>query len=103
MAARAALSDTAYVDAYVAEVRGAAEWTAAELKRMNIRFHMGGGNYMLVWPPKDVSEVVDALDQGGVLVRNMQGKPLLDGCFRLTIGTREQMGRFTRLLASILS
>ena len=30
----------------------------------------------------------------GILVRSMAGKPLIDGCFRVSIGTTSQMQRF---------
>lgn len=102
VAARAALADLPYVESYVAEVRGAAEWTAAELRRRAVRHHVGGANFMVVWPKREISEVVEALNRGGVLVRNMDDHPLLEGSFRLTVGTREQMGRFMRLFASLI-
>ena len=38
---------------------------------------------------------VDAsLREEGILVRSMAGKPLIDGCFRVSIGTTSQMQRF---------
>ena len=49
---------------------------------------------MLVWPKKPVAEVDSALRQAGILVRSMAGKPLIDGCFRVSIGTTSQMQRF---------
>ena len=32
--------------------------------------------------------------KAGMLVRSMAGKPLIDGCFRVSIGTTSQMQRF---------
>ena len=37
---------------------------------------------------------MQALRDAGILVRSMAGKPLIDGSFRLSIGTREPMRRF---------
>ena len=34
------------------------------------------------------------LREAGILVRSMAGKPLIDGCFRVSIGTTSQMQRF---------
>ena len=49
-----------------------------------------------------MAEVEAALRARGILVRSMAGKPLIDGSFRLSIGTREQMRRFFGELEEIL-
>ena len=41
-----------------------------------------------------MAEVDAALREAGILVRSMAGKPLIDGCFRVSIGTTSQMQRF---------
>jgi len=93
-AAFAALADQSYVDAYVAEVLRAREWTLAALAQANTRYHCDGGNYLLVWPKRPVAELEEGLRADGILVRSMAGKPLIDGCFRVSIGTTSQMQRF---------
>jgi histidinol-phosphate aminotransferase len=94
VAAKAALSDASHMREYVAEVLAAKAWTTDELRRLGVRCAGEGGNYLLVWPPADCEDVVQALRDAGILVRSMAGKPLIDGSFRLTIGTREHMRRF---------
>jgi histidinol-phosphate aminotransferase len=93
-AAFAALADQPYVDAYVAEVLRARDWTLNALRDAGVRHHCDGGNYLLIWPQRPVAEVDAALRQAGILVRSMAGKPLIDGCFRVSIGTTSQMQRF---------
>ena len=93
-AAFAALADQSYVDAYVAEVLRARDWTLQALHDAGVRHHCDGGNYLLIWPQRPVAEVDAALRQAGILVRSMAGKPLIDGCFRVSIGTTSQMQRF---------
>tara|TARA_B100001057_G_scaffold341634_1_gene342488 strand:- start:113 stop:829 length:717 start_codon:yes stop_codon:yes gene_type:complete len=93
-AAFAALADQSYVDAYVAEVLRARDWTVEALRSAGIRHHCDGGNYLLVWPEKPVAEVDAALRGEGILIRSMAGKALIDGCFRVSIGTTSQMQRF---------
>ncbi len=93
-AAHAALADQAYVDAYVAEVLAARSWLVGELRRSGVRHHAAGGNYLLLWPRRPAREVEEGLRQAGILVRSMEGKPLIDGSLRVSLGTREQMGRF---------
>ena len=93
-AAFAALADQAYVDGYVAEVLAARQWLVERLEAAGVRHHVDGGNYLLIWPKRPVAEVDQALREAGILVRSMAGKPLIDGSLRVSLGTREQMGRF---------
>ena len=94
-AAFAALEDQAYVDGYVAEVLRARDWLALQLQAAAVRHHLAGGNYLLLWPKTDPALVEARLrDEAGILVRSMAGKPLLDGCLRVSLGTQEQMERF---------
>ena len=61
---------------------------------MCIRDSCDGGNYLLIWPQRPVDAVDASLREEGILVRSMAGKPLIDGCFRVSIGTTSQMQRF---------
>jgi histidinol-phosphate aminotransferase len=94
VAGHAALADQDHMRRYVAEVHAARTWTIEQLQRRRVRHAAGGGNYMLVWPGRDVESVVQALRERGILVRSMAGKPVIEGSFRLTIGTRPNMQRF---------
>ena len=93
-AAFAALADQAYVDGYVAEVLAARQWLVERLVAAGVHHHVDGGNYLLIWPKRPAAEVDQALREAGILVRSMAGKPLIDGSLRVSLGTREQMGRF---------
>ena len=99
-AAFAALADKAYVDTYVAEVLAARQWLVERLAAAGVRHHVGGGNYLLIWPKRPAAEVDQALREAGILVRSMAGKPLIDGSLRVSLGTLEQMGRFWEAFAS---
>ena len=46
--------------------------------------------------------VESALREKGILVRNMRGKPVIDGSFRLSLGTLEQMQRFMQAFAEAI-
>jgi len=101
VAGRAALADPDHMRRYVAEVLEAKAWTMDELRRFGVR-HVGeGGNYLLVWPPGDCEAAVKALRGQGILVRSMAGKPVIDGSFRLTIGTLADMRRFVAAFAGV--
>jgi histidinol-phosphate aminotransferase len=102
VAGKAALADPDHMRRYVAEVLAAKTWTTERLERLGVRHCAGGGNYVLVWPPGDCAAVVPALRSRGILVRSMVGKPVIDGSFRLTIGTRADMQRFITAFAGVI-
>ena len=85
------------------EVAAAKAWTLKQLERLGVRFFSQGGNFLLVWPGRDVAAVERALRARGILVRSMAGKPVIDGSFRLSIGTREQMQRFLEAFEQVLA
>ncbi len=93
-AAFAALSDQAYVDAYVGKVLDARKWIHNQLIASGLRFHLDGGNYFLLWPEKSAGDVASSLKQLGVLVREMKVNSPLEGSLRVSIGTRTQMRKF---------
>lgn len=103
VAAKAALADGDYVETYVAEVAAAKTWTLQQLDRLGLRYFSQGGNFLLVWPGRSVAAVEEALRQRGILVRSMAGKPVIDGSFRLSVGTREQMQRFFTAFEQVLA
>lgn len=93
-AAFAALADQPYVDAYVAEVLRARDGLVERLQQAGVRHHIAGGNYLLIWPARDVHTVEAELRAAGILVRSMAGKPLIDGSLRVSLGSRDQMEQF---------
>jgi histidinol-phosphate aminotransferase len=103
VAAKAALGDLEYTRGYVSEVLAAKAETHTRLERLGLRYFSQGGNYLLVWPGCDVARVEELLRERGILVRSMAGKPLIDGSFRLTVGTREQMQRFFTAFEQVLA
>jgi histidinol-phosphate aminotransferase len=101
VAGKAALADPDHTRRYVAEVLAAREWTVGELRRLGVRCAGEGGNYLLVWPPGDCEAAVRALRDQGILVRSMAKKPVIDGSFRLTIGTLADMRRFVNAFSAL--
>ncbi len=93
-AAFAALKDQAYIDEYIREVLRAREWIKTKLKEHDVRHVIQSGNYFLLWPKSNVSIVEQSLKKHGVLVRNMNNKPLLEGALRVSIGVSTQMEQF---------
>ena len=102
VAGKAALADEGHMRRYVAEVQAAREWTIEKMRRQGVRCAGEGGNYLLVWPPGKCEDAVRALRDEGILVRSMAGKPVIDGSFRVSIGTRQDMRRFAEAFASAI-
>ena len=102
-AALATLQDQSYIDAYVEEVSLARNWIKHQLIRSSMRHHIEGGNYLLIWPKQEPLGVEASLKAAGILVRNMKGKPLVDGALRVSIGTIDQMKKFWEVFLSINS
>ena len=66
----------------------------AELRKLSrVTVFPSDANFILVRVP-DAAAVFEGMQRRGVLVKNLHtGVPLLDGCVRLTIGTREENRR----------
>jgi len=100
-AALAALTDQPYVEAYVQQVGQARDWLVQQLRAVGVRHHAAAGNYLLLWPKQGPALVEARLRDAGILVRSMDGKPLISGSLRVSIGTLDQMQRFWAAYAAI--
>ncbi len=94
IAAFEALKDQSYIDSYVNEVLEARNWIKNTFKKYNVKHHIDGGNYFLLWPKSNPQQVEQKLKSSGILIRNMDKKTNLKGSIRVSIGTIEQMKRF---------
>tara|TARA_B100000579_G_C22613681_1_gene748466 strand:- start:250 stop:864 length:615 start_codon:yes stop_codon:yes gene_type:complete len=93
-AAFAALKDQNYIDSYVNQVLEARDWLVGKLKKNQVKHHIEGGNYFLIWPKSDPTYVEKNLKLSGILIRNMDKKKNLQGSLRVSIGTLDQMSKF---------
>lgn len=91
-AARAAIQDPDYIRRYVTEVLAARELVYVGLEKLAIPYYESHGNFVLMKIGPRAVELRDSLRQAGVLVRDRSYE--IDGCVRVTVGTREQMRRF---------
>jgi histidinol-phosphate aminotransferase len=88
-----ALEDAAYLDWYVAEVFAARAEFEAMLDDAGVRHWPSSANFVLVEIGAQHKEFTQLMSAAGVLVRDRSSDPGCDGCVRITIGTREQMGK----------
>ena len=93
-AAIAALEDQDYINEYVNEVLLAKKWLKKQLEINNVKHHIEGGNYLLIWPKNEAEKIEYLLKKEGILIRRMKNKYMISESFRLSIGTTEQMKYF---------
>jgi histidinol-phosphate aminotransferase len=101
LAASAAVEDTAYVQAYVAEVLAARELLSVGLEKLAIPYVPSSANFVLANLGRRAIEVRDALRGQAILVRDRSYEA--PGCVRFTVGTREQTRRLLTALEEIWS
>ena len=99
LAAQAAITDTAYVQNYVAEVLAARELLCVGLEKLGIGFIPSSANFVLANLGTRAIEVRDGLRAQGILVRDRSYEA--PGCVRMTVGTREQTRRLLTALEEI--
>jgi histidinol-phosphate aminotransferase len=99
VAARAAVEDTAYVDAYVKQVLAARSQVCAGLSKLGIEYFPSQANFVLFRAGSRAIEIRDTLRSAGVLIRDRSYE--IAGCVRVTIGTQAQAARFLQELEKI--
>ncbi len=92
LAARAAVQDTEYITRYVTEVLAARELVYVGLEKLGIPYYESEGNFVLMRLGERSIEIRDKLRDSGILVRDRSYE--IEGCVRVTVGTRDQMRQF---------
>jgi histidinol-phosphate aminotransferase len=59
-------------------------------------------NFFLFKTPRRAPELMEALLNEGVLIRDVSSYPMLDGCLRVNIGTEEENAQFVDILRRVL-
>jgi histidinol-phosphate aminotransferase len=99
LAAQAAIEDSDYINNYVAEILAARELVYFEFEQRGIEHYRSEANFVLFRAGDRAVEIRDYLRERGVLVRDRSYE--LPGCVRLTVGTREQVREFLRVLEEV--
>jgi histidinol-phosphate aminotransferase len=95
-AAAEAVRDTAYIRGYVAEVLASRELLYQGFERLGIPYFRSQANFVLFQAGARAIEIRDKLRDRSVLVRDRSYE--LEGCVRVTAGTREQTEQFLAAL-----
>ena len=102
VAAIAVLSDIDYMKNYVREVNLAKLQFVNFIKSMNpsLRVFNANGNFLLIriLEPGDKKALISHLEANDIFVRDFVHSRLLLDCFRITVGTREQMEKVENVI-----
>ena len=94
-AAIAALEDSQYMWKYVDDVHAGKDLFVKEMNKIapRVKLFSGYGNFcMLQFPSVDEKkQLIEFLSNNNIFVRELMQGPIVDRCFRITIGTPEQM------------
>jgi len=96
VAAAAAISNPAYVAAYVEEVIAARRFTSSRLSSLGYRVFPSDGNFVLFIAGDGKDRLLAALRNRGILIRDRSHE--IDGSLRVTIGTQSQMNKFIEIV-----
>jgi histidinol-phosphate aminotransferase len=97
------LEDETYLNWYVGEVIAARTEFEAALDKAGVRRWPSRANFILTRIGPRHAEFVRRMNEAGVLVRDRSSDPGIDGCVRITIGTREQMRQAVAALNETLA
>jgi histidinol-phosphate aminotransferase len=102
VAALAALEDREYYEKYLEEVDASKQLFERWCLKRGVDFHNTSANYVLIHV-EQVKEVVEALAEEGVYVRDRSSFPRLAGYFRLNLGTVDQTKEVLRRFEKVLT
>lgn len=101
-AAVAALEDTNFIETVVNEVQKEKEFLCEELRKLTIAVTMTDINFLLAHFGEQCNLVHQLLAQRGILVKNLNAIPLMQGCLRISIGTRKEHLLLLKALEEII-
>ncbi len=104
VAAEAVLDDVEYMRNYVSVVIEAREYFISSIKKKLTKLHpySSRGNFVLIKCTSydEKEKIVEFLKTFNIYVRDVNQSPLVKECFRVSIGTKQQMERVLKSLES---
>lgn len=89
-AAMAALDDTGFIETAINEVQEEKEFLCKELQELKLMVTLTDINFLLVYFGNQCDLVQQSLAQRGVLVKNLNLIPMMQGYLRISIGTHKE-------------
>jgi len=101
-AAQAALEDSAFIEMVIREVQKEKQFLYEELQKLDLAVKMTDINFLLIDFEENCNRVHTLLMERGILVKNMNAMPLMNGYLRISIGTRKEHILLLKALEEIL-
>ena len=98
----AALKDQKYVKNYVDEVNESKKIFYNALDSLKIKYFRSDANFVLLSLGKNSAYFCKKLKENGILVRDRSMDNLLDGCVRVTIGTKKQTAKLIGAMNKVM-
>ena len=102
VAASAALDDLDFVDHYVSIVKENRDYILNELGEIGVKTYPSDANFIIANFGENSGSILQKLNEKNILVKDVSNNPLLDGCLRIAIGTKEQMETLVNEIRTII-
>ncbi|MEK6949855.1 MAG: histidinol-phosphate transaminase [Nanoarchaeota archaeon] len=96
----ASLNDAEYANNYAKEVSESKKIIYDELEKLKIKYYPSDANFVLLKLGKNSGIFCRKMKESGILVRDRSSDPLLEGCVRITLGTKEQTKKLISAIES---
>jgi histidinol-phosphate aminotransferase len=103
IAGSAALDDLDFVDHYVSLVRDNRSYLLSELNKIGVRTYPSDANFIVANFGEKLDVVFKKLNGKNILVNNVSSLPLLEGCLRIAVGTKNQMETLVNEIKDVLN
>ena len=103
IAGSAALDDLDFVDHYVSLVRDNRSYLLSELNKIGVKTYPSDANFIVANFGENLDVVFKKLNEKNILVNNVSNLPLLDGCLRIAVGTKNQMETLVNEIKDVLN
>jgi histidinol-phosphate aminotransferase len=103
IAGSAAIDDLDFVNHYVNLVKDNKGYLLTELNKIGVRTYPSDANFIIANFGKNLDTVYKKLTEKNILVNNVSELPLLKGCLRIAIGTKNQMETLVNEIKNVLN
>jgi histidinol-phosphate aminotransferase len=102
VAGSAALDDLNFVNHYVGLVKDNKSFLVSELANIGIKTYPSDANFIIANFGEKSKHIYEKLSEKDILVKDVSDQPMLNGCLRIAIGTKNQMETLIEEIKNIL-
>jgi histidinol-phosphate aminotransferase len=103
IAGSAALDDLDFVNHYVNLVRDNRSYLLNELNKIGVKTYSSDANFIVANFGEDLDVIFRNLKEKNILVNNVSNLPMLSGCLRIAVGTKNQMETLITEIKDVLN